>query len=437
MTKGEIRKPILVIFLVAVAFGIILLILTLGEQDTLHIGIFYGSNWEVPGTVHYDIFDQAIEKYQKTYKNIKVEYAEGIPSDEYSEWLSGEILKGTEPDVFIVLDEDFRTLASTGMLKSLEPFLEKDETADASIFYTSALQSGRYQGKQYALPFECNPMLMFVNKTLLRQEGIDMPEDDWTWDDFMDICRRAVRDTDGDGRIDQFGYYDYTWEQAVYSNGITLFNGEGTESRFTEDNFQEAIHFVRELNETNQGYQVASKDFDLGKVVFRPLTFSEYRTYMPYPWRIKKYSDFEWNCISMPSGPSGNNTSSMETLMVGISAKTTKEEEAWEFLKILTMDEEIQSLIYQDASGASVLKSVTTSEDIMVLLNEDTPGGSDIDLSLLDQAIENAVVPENFRLYQEAYEKADHVLSGLVASDDDISTTLFNLTREVDQIIKR
>ncbi|MCD8021249.1 MAG: extracellular solute-binding protein [Clostridiales bacterium] len=396
MTKNEIRKPILLIFLVTVVIGIVLLILTLGNQDTLRIGIFYGSNWEVPGTVHYDIFDQAIEKYQKNYKNIEVEYVEGIPSEEYSEWLSGQILQGTEPDVFIILDEDFQTLASAGILKSLDALLAKDDEADTSIFYTSAVKSGIYQGEQYALPFECNPTLMFVNKTLLKQEGIEMPDDDWTWDDFIDICQQVVKDTDGDGQIDQFGYYDYTWEQAVYSNGLTLFDEEGTESYLTEDSFQEAINFARELNDTNQGYQVTSNDFDLGNVVFRPLTFSEYRTYMPYPWRIKKYSDFEWNCISMPSGPSGNNTSSMETLMVGISSQTTKEEEAWEFLKMLTMDEEIQSLIYQDTSGASALKSVTTSEEIMVWLNEDTPGGSDIDLFLLDQAIENAVVPENF-----------------------------------------
>ena len=26
---------------------------------------------------------------------------------------------------------------------------------------------------------------MFVNKTLLQKEGIKVPDNDWTWDDFM------------------------------------------------------------------------------------------------------------------------------------------------------------------------------------------------------------------------------------------------------------
>lgn len=434
MTEKKIKRPLLFLGMLILFFILLWCILLFREQSTLKIGIFYGSNWEVPGTMHYDIFDQAIQKYTKEHKNIKVEYEEGIPSEEYSEWLSGEILKGTEPDVYIILNEDFKTLAKAGMLQCLDGYRKK---GDSSVFYTSALKAGQYQGKQYALPFECNPTLMFVNKTLLKKEGIALPENDWTWDDFYDICKKVVKDTDGDGQIDQFGYYDYTWKQAVYSNGIPLFNEQGTKSYLTDTRFLEAVSFVRKLQETNQGYQVSANDFDLGNVVFRPLTFSEYRTYMPYPWRIKKYSDFEWNCIPMPAGPSGSNTSSMETLMVGISARTTKQKEAWEFVKMLTMDEEIQSLIYQDASGASALKSVTTSPETMTVLNKDTPGGSDIDLSLLDNAIENSMLFENFYMYEEAYERMDNVLTPLISSDEDISTSLLNLTREIDEMLKR
>ena len=121
---------------------------------------------------------------------------------------------------------------------------------------------------------------------------------------------------------------------------------------------------------------------------------------------------------------------------MGISARTTHKKEAWEFLKLLTMDEEIQKLIYQDASGASALRSVTTSQEMMELLNEDTPGDSDIDLSLLDATIGKAVPSENLRRYQEAEERMDHVLSDLTISDEDISMSLLNLTREIDEIIR-
>ena len=78
------------------------------------------------------------------------------------------------------------------------------------------------------------------------------------------------------------------------------------------------------------GTYVTAKDFDMGKVAFRPFTFAEYRTYKPYPWRIKKYSSFEWDCIKLPAGPSGRNSSLIQPMLMGISARSREQRLAWE-----------------------------------------------------------------------------------------------------------
>ena len=39
---------------------------------------------------------------------------------------------------------------------------------------------------------------------------------------------------------------------------------------------------------------VTSAMFDEGQVAFEPMDYSDYRTYMPYPWRVKKFSGFDW-----------------------------------------------------------------------------------------------------------------------------------------------
>ena len=233
----KLKKGTGILFVMAVLFISSLIYLHYGDQNTLRVGIFYGSNWEVPGTVHYEILDQAIKKFESKYPNVKVEYEKGILSNDYSEWLSEQILKGTEPDVYLVLDEDFNTLASLGALKNLDMLVGGDKEFDFNVFYSSVYKAGQYEGSQYALPMECNPTLMFVNKTLLQKEGIKVPDNDWTWDDFYDICKTIVKDSDGDGQMDQFGCYDYTWLQAVYSNGITPFNQSGTSSNFLDEKF--------------------------------------------------------------------------------------------------------------------------------------------------------------------------------------------------------
>jgi hypothetical protein len=92
---------------------------------------------------------------------------------------------------------------------------------------------------------------------------------------------------------------------------VGIFSGSwNTPSENTYKILDDAIlNFVKKLNYLNNGYQVTSQIFDKGKVVFRPLSFSEYRTYKPYPWSIKKYSNFEWDCIKLPSRSNGKNVS--------------------------------------------------------------------------------------------------------------------------------
>ena len=67
---------------------------------------------------------------------------------------------------------------------------------------------------------------MFVNKTLLNQENIPIPEEDYTFADLYDICRKVTKDTDGDGIPDQFGIYKYSCLDAAWSNGAVMFSDD-------------------------------------------------------------------------------------------------------------------------------------------------------------------------------------------------------------------
>ena len=64
----------------------------------------------------------------------------------------------------------------------------------------------------------------------------------------------------------------------------------------------------------------------------------------------------------MPSGPNGDNVSSLDTLMVAMNRNKKNAKYAWEFMKILTYDKAIQFEIFKYSEGASVLKSVTDSD---------------------------------------------------------------------------
>ncbi|MBQ3194554.1 MAG: sugar ABC transporter substrate-binding protein [Oscillospiraceae bacterium] len=399
------------------------------QETVLTVGVYSGSYWNTPNGNCYQILDEAVALFEQTHPGVKVTYVSGIPAGDYSEWLAGQILLGTEPDVYFVLPEDFELLVSSGALAQLDERIAGDSGFDTGIYYGPCLRSGQSEGKQYALPHESVPTIMFVNKTLLEVSGIPMPDNDWTWEDFYGICERV---TNVDKR--QYGVYGYSWQDAMYSNGASLFSEDGRSCYLSQEKVLEAIQFARRLNDLNGGYNVTARDFDVGRVAFCPLLYSEYRAYQPYPWRVKKYSAFQWDCVSMPAGASGTNISQLHTTMLGISSRTRHEELAWEFCKLLSADEELQRRLYTQSHGISPLIAVAEDPELLLQIHHDIPEGSGFSPDMIHQIMSNAVVAPKFGAYSQAMimvesaiqESADSQLgqSGMLIAESEINLFL-------------
>lgn len=430
------RKNIFSLIIIFVIFCLVFVIHS-GIYDpdgrkTITIGAFTGSYWDVQNGNSYKILDNAIAKFEEQNPGWRVKYESGITKDDYSDWLYGKLLEGDAPDLFFVFDEDFDVLSEMGTMAELDRLMENDDELMVEDFYNTSFTCGTYKGIQYALPYESAVDLMFVNKTILSEEGIELPPDDWKWDDFYSICEKITKDTNGDGINDRFGVCNYNWEKAMNSNNVGLFDETGNVVGLGSEEAVEAVDFVERLENLNDGYNVTSNDFDLGNVAFQPLMFSQYRAYKPYPLRVKKYSSFEWDCVTMPAGPKGKNTSYMDTLLLAINKNTHYEKKAWEFMKILTADEEIQSQIFTYSEGASPLKSVTGSSEITSMLEKE----ENIQMSLLDTAMENATVMPSFKNYVNAVRTVDSAVREVLEGDSNISMSLIKKQRDINNYLK-
>ncbi len=405
-----------------IIIGCIGALLSYPQKTTLTMGLFAGSNWDVPSADSYKVIDHAIERFEKRYPLVEIEYSSGILKEDYSSWLSNLIVSGNEPDIYMVLEEDFNTLSSLGALKNLDKYIQQDKDFDSSKYYESALKAGIYQDSQFALPYECNPQLMFVNKTLLKKERIKIPDNQWTLDDFYKICKQVTKDSNGDGVIDQYGCYNYDWLDSIYSHGATLFNEDGTKGYLSQDSVKNSLLFIQKLETLNQGHVISSTEFDNGQVVFSPMTFANYRTYKPYPWRVKKYSTFEWDCVKMPSLLPNENSSEISSLLISISSRTTHTKESWEFLKMLTYNQESQSELFQYSQGISSLKSVSyqSSQE------------NEIDLSLLNEVMETTIHHNRFKKYESALSLMNTRMKEILHNEEDLDIALMELQREIN-----
>ena len=398
---------------------------------TITLGTYVGSHWDVPDPTSYKLLDRIIKNFEKENPTIKVKYEPGIAKSDYSSWLSDLIVQGKQPDVFIVPDDDFNLLLSTGALDNLNR-LVKEDRFNTNIFFDSAIDAGVVNHEVYALPFSSNPVMMCVNMDILKKEGITIP-DHWTIEEFYDMCNKITKDTDHDGVLDQFGVCDYTWKDVIAGYGISLFNEEGTKSYFNSSKVKKAFAMLSKITHLNKNIKVSSEDFDKGKVAFMPMTLAQYRTYKPYPYRVAKYSTFSWNCRSMPTSTS-NAAYQMKTALIGLSSRSNHKQSAWKFLKMICSDPDVQQLILEQSQGASPVREVMNDSFTDNLFKRNGFGSSELTAQRINTIMEQTIAYPKFKKYARVMEVADYLVT-LSLANNSLDADLSQIHQNVQKLL--
>lgn len=427
--QGRLRLGSL---LLIVSLSLVLGYHQLTKPRILYLGFYAGSSWDVPHANDYLVIDRAIERFEEEHPNVKVVYDSGIAKRDYSSWLADQLVAGRQPDAFILPEGDFNLLASTGALADLNKLLPND--FDPNLFYQSVYQAGQYNGSQFAFPFESNPMMMCINLDILEKEGISLPESGWTLEEFYRICQQVTKDTNGDGVIDQYGYTDYNWQQAIVGFGIDLFDPAGTTAMLDRDEVKKALVLMQELEGLSGHYTVTTQDFDEGKVAFKPMTLAEYRTYQPYPYHVAKYSTFSWSCVPMPVGEEGSHATQLETSLFAVSSRSKQAALAGEFLQLLCTDQDIQQAVLEYSQGASVLPAVLTSKQTELRLKEEGFGSESLTTATLDSMLKQGRPSPTFKTYNLVMEQADYLISRAISQNN--LDSLYLIQKELEESLK-
>jgi multiple sugar transport system substrate-binding protein len=76
-----------------------------------------------------------------------------------------------------------------GMFADHQPFLARDKV-DTSQYIKIELESWRWKGKQWAIPYQSGGEAVLLNKQLFAEKGVPLPTKDWTYDDLIQISQR-------------------------------------------------------------------------------------------------------------------------------------------------------------------------------------------------------------------------------------------------------
>ena len=273
--------------------------------------------------------------------------------DAYWDKVQTGLAGGAAPDVFAMDGPLFPDYQSRGVLLDLKPYIDRDgydltQLADQGVAdFTTA------DGGQYGLPRDLNTVVLYYNKAMFDAAGIAYPDDSWDWAKLVEAGKKLTKDVDGNGTVDQWGFYTETtdmenyWSSLVWQNGGEIMNADNTQTLLGTPEAAGGIQFLQDL---------IYKE----KVMAEPALFAETGDAFEQgkaamesngSWLVPTHTaaGFDFGIAPLPKGPAGRYTSVNPTGAVVYQA-TKAPDASWEFVKYLASPAAQEQLMQLHAS---------------------------------------------------------------------------------------
>lgn len=259
---------------------------------------------------------------------------------------------GTPPDVVFLQLVHLAALAERGIARPIEPLLSGDRSFDPRDFQRNMWEATGYQGKQWGIPREGGPTVLYFNRQLFQAAGVPVPDDAWTWERWAEAAARLTK-PDGE----QWGTLLPGWYPFVWSNGGQILNADLTACALDGDLAVQGLQFRQDLM---YRYQVAPPPGATGGPNNMQLFMQGKAAMFPGVRSAGNTEGFiqPWVDVALfPSGKAGR-WFQMPGNAVGVGSQSKRPPAAWEAAKWLTSTE-FQQLHYQQGIGGVVARHST------------------------------------------------------------------------------
>ena len=256
------KKALVVLFVLAIAIPATLMAAGQKEAGAKTVEISW---WMLPWNFTGDYPDvetwyaAQIQKFEKENPNVKVNL-EKLPWEDWQAKIAAGLAAGNPPNIFALGSWIARSYLS--VLQPIDNYLTADDKAD---FNDSDLSAGLFDGKHYAWPWFSQGATIMVNADLFAERGVSLPtnkERDWTTDEFLAAAKKLTFDSQGDGKIDVYGFplfgvdTNIQWQEIGWlaSFGADVFTPDGKRVALNSPQGVKGLQFLVDLQDK---YKVA------------------------------------------------------------------------------------------------------------------------------------------------------------------------------------
>jgi multiple sugar transport system substrate-binding protein len=200
------------------------------------------------------------ESFMQRFPNVTVQL-EKEANHLKPEGLLAAVLAGMSPDATRFADVGLGDWASRGGVLVLDDTLKTSRFFRREDFHPRLLESGKWAGKFYAIPFLTDTRPFFWNKDVFRAEGLNADRSPANWDELREYTRRLTRPKgDSYERIGFIPLFGNSWLYLFgWLNGAepVQFSPDGTKQRCIIDDgkWVQALEYLVSLYDLIGGKQ--------------------------------------------------------------------------------------------------------------------------------------------------------------------------------------
>ena len=269
---------------------------------------------------HEKDLDTIVAAFEKENSGIDVR-VETLPFADYFTTLQTAVAGGTAPDAFELNYENFVTYAKNGSLAELSG-------VDKSVYGKSLVDAYASDGKQYGLPESFSNVVLFYNKTLFDQAGVEPPTADWTWADEQAAAQKLTNKGAGVwGDYQPITYNEFY--KALAQTGGEFLSEDGKQATFDSPEGLKAANWLIGKN----GATMPTEADGAGTPDFDSKLFKDGKLAMWHNgiWMFDALADasFEWDVVVEPGDTTKASAMFVNGLAVSSASKNTEAAQKW------------------------------------------------------------------------------------------------------------
>lgn len=320
-----------------------------------------------------------VEAYNDSHEN-QVELTV-VPNDDYVAKVGAAAGSGGLPDLFAADIVYVPNWVEQGLFQDITANI--DELPYKDSINKGHLAAGTVDGQEHVLPFVLDLSMLFWNKELAAEAGLDAeagPKDLAEFAEWATAIQGLNKpDTYGTATgLNCGGCLVFTWFPSVWADGEQVLTDDGTESLLASDTAKEIYSTWKGL--WDAGAVLPSSKDEAGPTWTAGFTEGKVGI-QPYPATLLSSTPFDVGVAGLP-GPNGGDSTFVGGDGIGVSKDSKKGAQAWNFLSWMMSEEAQVGVLAKDNDVVSrsdlAVNEYSEKDPRLITINEvaakgDTP----------------------------------------------------------------